>query len=242
MIVAESVGFAATHSLSEILRGLSGYEVAHGSRHFEAKTPIGQDIQTPEEFVAAMRASAASGKRPVALHTLMPPHQLKPACEAAGADYWLLVRRPVDQIDSCYAWACNRVMRGDGGAFLQVVNESLADLVNRGIEASLPNCLYTFALKHVLGYNFFALGLGAPFRKCEDLLADETAFREAFAVPAEAEIAHFNGDAVHRLSHRAESPARHMADPDRETLRANIAIRLSERDYTIQDMNLLLGY
>ena len=83
MIVAESVGFAATHSLSEILRGLSGYEVAHGSRHFEAKTPIGQDIQTPEEFVAAMRASAASGKRPVALHTLMPPHQQRSGCSTS---------------------------------------------------------------------------------------------------------------------------------------------------------------
>ncbi|GGE39545.1 hypothetical protein GCM10011360_29010 [Primorskyibacter flagellatus] len=242
MIVAESVGFAATHSLTEILRGLPGYEVAHGSRHFEAKTPIGQDTQTPEEFVAAMQASAEAGNRPVALHTLMPPHQLKSACEAAGADYWLLVRNPVDQVDSCFAWATARVMEGNSGAFLQVVNESLADLVNKGIEATLPNCLYTFALKHVLGYNFFALGLGTSFHKTEDLLADEAAFRTAFAVPEEAEIAHFNGGSVHRRSHRAESPARHMADPDRETLRANIAVRLSERDYSIQDMNLLLGY
>ena len=113
MIVAESIGFAATHTISSILADLPGYRVTHGSQNFETGVPIGAGSQTPAGFAASMVAAKSAGQRPVALHTNFDPRQFLPACQAQGVQYGLLVRRPEAQIESCYAWALTKVLTGD---------------------------------------------------------------------------------------------------------------------------------
>lgn len=242
MIVAESIGFAATHSISEILGGIPGYEVSHGSQDFIAKHPIGQGSQTPEDFVAAMQASAQAGRSPVAVHTLLPPQLMKPVCDAQGVTYWLLVREPCAQIESCYAWAAKSVLSGNAAHFSTVLQQSYNDVINMKVPSSLSNCLYAFACHHVLSFNFLAIGLGAPTRKMEQLLTDEATFREAFAVPEDAPLPHFQGDQVHRASHRSKAGLEALADPDREALQQRYALNVGGRGYSITDMNALLGY
>ena len=242
MIVAESIGFAATHSISEILSGVPGFDVSHGSQHFEEKVAVGLGQQTCEEFVASMKQSEDAGQRPVAVHTLFPPQTMKPACEAVGVDYWLLVRNPTAQIDSCYAWIARSVLGGHPGHFLQVLRVSASELVRLNIPASLPNALYYFAVHHVLSFNFLAIGLGAPVKKMEDLMTDESAFRAAFNLPADVALPHFAGDTVHRASHRARTEAGALAEPDRDTILAAYRLNLGGRDYALSDMQMLLGY
>lgn len=242
MIVAESIGFSATHSITEILGELPGFDVAHGSQNFETKAPVGQGAQTPADFVASMTAARDAGHRAVAVHTLLPPHLLKPACDAAGVDYWLLVRDPAAQIDSCYAWIAKSVLQGNGPHFAQVLQQTFNELVKLQVPTSLSNCLYAFAMQHVLGYNFVALGLGVTFRKMEELMADETAFRTAFDIPADLPLPHFEGERVHSASHRAREGLDALAEPDRDTIRDRFRLDIGGRAYTLADMNMLLGY
>lgn len=242
MIVAESIGFAATHSISEILAELPGYEVSHGSQHFELKCPIGQGSQTPEDFVASMIAARDGGATPVAIHTLLPPQALKPACDANGVEYWLLVRDPLAQIESCHAWIAKSVLGGHPGHFAQVINQSVNDLARMKIATTLPNCLYAFAVNHVLSFNFLAIGLGASARKMETLMSEETAFREAFGLPDDIPLPHFAGDRVHSASHRAKAELEGLGAPEKEAILDRYALDLGGRPYTLGDMKMLLGY
>ena len=86
MIVAESIGFSATHSISDILKTVPGFDVSHGSQNFATKAPVGTENQDIPGFIASMKASADAGHSPIAVHTLFPPSNMKPACEAAGID------------------------------------------------------------------------------------------------------------------------------------------------------------
>lgn len=242
MIVADSIGFAATHSITEILRSVPGYDVSHGSQNFATKDPIGQTNQDIPSFVASMAASAGAGQTPVAVHTLYPPMQMKPACEAAGIDYWLLVRDPAAQIESCYAWVSKTVLSGRSAPFLQALTTSLNTLTTLQIEASLPNVLYYFAVQHVTAFNLVAVGLGSKVRKMEELMSNEATFREAFAIPADVVLDHFAGDTVHRYSHRAKDEAQVLAEPDRSQINDRYFLNLAGRDYRLQDITLLLGY
>lgn len=242
MIVAESIGFAATHSITEILGNIPDYDVSHGSQHFESKLPVGQAQQTPEDFTASMIAARDAGKMPVAVHTLIPPQLMKPACDAAGVNYWLLVRDPAAQIESCYAWISKSVLSGNAGHFTQVLKVSLNDLTRLRIESSLPNCLFAFACHHVLSFNFLALGLGAPFRKMETLMSDEAAFRDAFGVPDAVALPHFNDQKVHSASHRAKDGLDALTQPAREAILDRYSLNFGERFYTLADMKNLLGY
>lgn len=242
MIVAESIGFAATHSITEILGDLPGYDVAHGSQHFELKHPVGGDAQSPEDFVASMGASAAAGNSPVAVHTLIPPQLMKPACDAAGVSYWLLVRDPIAQIDSCFAWIARSVLDGQPGHFQQMLQQSLGELAQKNIPVNLSNCLYFFACHHVLSFNFLALGMGASAQKMEVLMSDEATFRAAFAVPEDVPIPHFDDTNVHSASHRSAAGLETLAEPERDTIRDRYSLNLGGKTYTLADMLRLLDY
>lgn len=242
MIVAESIGFAGTHSITEILEAIPRIEVSHGSQNFTEKTQIGVSPQSPTEFIAAMAEARDAGRHPVALHTLFLPPDMKQACEAAGGEYWLLVRDPEAQIDSCYAWIARSVLEGNSSHFLQVLKTSLNDMSTLKIEASLPNALFYYAVNHVLAFNFMAIGVGAPTRKMEVLLNDEAAFRDAFRLPDDVTIPHFSGERIHRASHRARKEVDALAPPARETILENFGLRLGDRTYRLSDMKMLLGY
>ncbi|MGI3169024.1 hypothetical protein ACRARG_07740 [Pseudooceanicola sp. C21-150M6] len=242
MIIAESIGFSATHSISSILSGLPGYDVAHGSQNFRTKESLALSRQTPAEFLAAMTESRQAGRTPVAVHTLFATQQMKPLCDIGEVNYWLIVRTPEKQIESCYAWIARKVLQGDGNSFLQVLNAGLQPLIAANLPTSLPNLLYYFACNHVTAYNLTALGHGVPMRKMETLLSDEAAFREAFAVPADIAIPHFANKDVHMASHSAKLEGTGLADPDRAAIRDNYFCEIGGRRYSIADMEFLAGY
>lgn len=242
MIIAESIGFSATHSFSEILAGLPGTDISHGSKNFAGKTAVGRDDQSIPDFLSSMAEARDQGRKPIALHTLFAPQAMKPACDQAGCTYWLLVREPVRQIESCYAWVSKKVLAGSASSFVQVLNQTLVPLQKMGIESNLPNTLYLFAINHVLSFNFLAVGMGAPVRKMEVLLNNEAAFRDAFDLSDDVPIAHFSGEEVHGVSHRAQKEAGAIADPDRETIQEKYRLNIGERNYSLADMNRLLGY
>ena len=241
MIVAEAVGFAATHTISAILDGLPDHEVAHGTQDFETKRPVGRARQSPGAFAASMAAVAESGQRPVAVHTLFPPAEMKPACEARGILYRLLVRAPDRQIESCYAWVLAKVLAGEAvmGAALTV---SLPLLPKLELQPTLPNILYLFAAHQVMAYNGAALAVGAQSVRIEDLLADEAAFRALFEVPEDISIGHFAGRPVALASHRAKVAPGTLADPDRTAILERLTVDVAGMPIGYPAYRAALGY
>ncbi|WP_157960161.1 hypothetical protein [Albibacillus kandeliae] len=242
MIVAESIGFAGTHSICDILTGIPGVEASHGTQNFETRGPIGTPAQTPEAFVDSMLRARDAGSHPVALHTNFPPVAMKGACDTRGVRYELLVRAPERQIDSCYAWAMKKVLDGDAAVLLTAFKMAVQPAAELRLEANLPNLVYIFAARHVCTFNLTALALGAPIVQMEDVLNHESAFRSAFDLAEAGPIAHFEGEAIHRASHRADSGLQAVAEPDREAIRAALPIVVGAHRVSIEEMGKLLGY
>ncbi|GGM01444.1 hypothetical protein GCM10011534_24130 [Pseudooceanicola nanhaiensis] len=242
MIVAESIGFAATHTISSILAELPGFRVTHGSQNFETAGAIGTPAQTPEDFAASMVAAGDRGERPVALHTLFDPRRMQPVCAGQGIRYALLLRDPQAQVESCYAWAAKKTLDGDESTFVSAMKSALPVLPGLGIRATLPNLLYAYALNHVCQFNVVGLDTGAPVLKMEELLSDEALFRDAFDVGAEAEIPHFSGEARHLASHRAREGLEALAAPERATIRALFPVRAGATVTTLAELGTRLGY
>lgn len=246
MIVADSVGFAATHSIAAILRGLPDRQVTHGSRNFDSGAPMGPADQTPAEFIAAMERARARGLRPVAVHCLFAPSAIKALCEVAGVRYRLIVRDPVAQIESCYAWALAKILAGDGPLFVTMLQEALQPSQAMGIEPNLPNLLYLHAARHVGGFNARALAAGAKVLRMEELLSDEASFRAAFDIDATVPLPHFAGTPVHGVSHRAKlsawPDALRPAEPARAAIRAGVAFELPDGRRGLDGLARELGY
>lgn len=245
MIVAESIGFAGTHTICDILAALPGYDVSHGSQHFEIRgVPLGEAParQTPDAFAESMLRAAAEGRRPVAVHCMYNPLEFRPACARRGIRYSLLVREPVAQVESCYAWLAKKVLGGDAASFVQCLQTILGTLTGAGIAPSLPNLLYGFACWHVGTYNAVGVASGAPVLRMEAILNDEAAFRAAFDVPEAAEIAHFHGARRQAASHRAEPEVQALAAPDRAAVRQAIRFRQGGLDLSFAQLGAVLGY
>ncbi|MFD1342014.1 hypothetical protein [Litorisediminicola beolgyonensis] len=241
MIVVESIGFAATHTIAAILRDLPGYEVSHGSQDFVAKTRLGVGGQSPDAFVASMRGAAETGGTPVALHTSFAPQSMKPACDGGGVAYRLLVRDPARQIESCYAWISRKVLTGQP-VLPDVLRAALPVLKAARLGPGLPDILFAFAARHVTGYNVAGLACGARVVKMEEILADEQAFRELFAVPDAVEIGHFSGEEVKLASHRAKQADAPMTEPDRARILAALELPLGAARLSYEDYRSALGY
>ncbi|MBY6091151.1 hypothetical protein [Maritimibacter alkaliphilus] len=242
MIVADSIGFAATHTICGILSELPGFDVSHGSQNFETKAPIGPDGQSPAAFTRSMAAAAAAGRHPVAVHTNFPPKAMQAACAGEGITYRLLVRDPQAQIESCYAWIAKKVLDGDAPGFLGALKVSLAPLQGAQIAASLPNVLYAFALQHVCGFNLMGLQTGAEVLRMEDLLSEEAAFRAAFEVPADCAIPHFEGEEKRLASHRSRSQLEALGAPERDVILDRLKASAGGISLPVSEMTKRLGY
>lgn len=242
MIVVDSIGFAATHTICGILAELPGFRVSHGSQNFETAGPIGTPGQTPEAFTASMVAAAGRGERPVAVHALFDPRRMRPVCTGKGIRYALLLRNPLAQVESCYAWAVKKTLDGDDAVLVSALKAVVADLPGLGIRANLPNLLYAYALTHVCQFNLIGIEAGAPVLKMEELLADEALFREAFDIADDIEIGHFTGEAMHLASHRAKEGLAALAEPERETIRALFPVRGADGVLSLAELTRRLGY
>lgn len=245
MIVAESVGFAGTHTICGILEHLPDFEVMHGSQTWGVTGPeglTGPGRQSPEDFAAGMARAAQAGARPVAVHCLFPPAAFKPACDRHGIRYSLLVRDPARQIDSCYAWALGKVLSGDQSGFVAAMQLGLPALNGLGVRATLSNTLFTYAAIHVARYTMLVHATGAPVLRMEDLLEDEAQFRAAFDVPGEVPLGHFTEERVHLWSHRKSNPVELVAEPDRAAILERLRIDVEGRSWSVAGMAETLGY
>lgn len=242
MIVAESVGFSATHTISEILRNLPDFEVSHGSRDFVSKRRIGEAEQSPADFARSMADSHRAGRRPVAVHTIFDPAAFKPACQVEGIDYKVLIREPEKQIRSCYAWIAKKVLDGDPVALAQAINVGGPLARKMKVRANLSNLLYIFAVSHVCSFNAAALAAGAEVVQVEPLLQEEARFREIFAIAPELSIPHFEQEQMRLASHVGTGAIDALAEPESHAILNASRFDVGSLTLTFDGMKQMLGY
>lgn len=242
MIVMESIGFSATHTIASILGDVPGFRVTHGSQNFDTGGAIGTGSQTPPDFVASMVTAKASGQTPVAIHTNMDPRVFHPACHAGGVRYRLLVRKPDAQIDSCYAWSVKKVMDGDPNLLLTALKATLNWFPGAGVASNLPNILFAYSVMHVCQFNMVALETGAGVTRMEELLNDEAMFRTVFNVPDQAHLDHFEGQTRSMASHRSKAGIDALAAPDKAAILAGVPISSGGEKLAVADLAKMLGY
>lgn len=242
MILADSIGFAATHTISHILSGIPDAEVSHGSRNFAEKTPVGRSDMTAQGFVDAMARSEAEGRRTYAVHCLFNPREGVAACARAGGTHKVIVRAPRRQIRSCFSWMVGKALGGDPILFGRLVAAERQFLSQLPVASNLSNALFVTAAVHVVEYNLAAMGEGCEILQMEKLVADEGYFRDAFEVPEEVELEHFQGGRVHRASHKSRIEEMDLAEPDEEALLSALVWTLDGKQLQLPDVARALGY
>jgi hypothetical protein len=242
MIVADSIGFSATHTITAILSEVPGADVSHGSRNFDLKRPMGQGDVTPVEFARQMAVSAEAGNRCFAVHTNFDPQEFKHACGQVGITYKVITRDPARHFRSCYSWLMKKLLDGDRGAYAQVVqmNQQLHPVL--GGYSNLHTGVYGFAMWHVSQWMMSALASGAELVKMEDLVSDESKFRACFDLPAEARLAHFEGEEKHQASHVGKLEIPQIKPEEIEALHKAMQFNMGSRSLDYTAYRAALGY
>ncbi len=238
MIILDSIGFAATHAHTDRLSALPDTVVTHGSRRFPEGGPLGQNDQSPEEFLRNMRATAQTGARCIALHCVFPPEAMHRLCAEQGVTHRVLVRSPRAQTESCFAWALNKVLGGNTGIYLQTIRHCSEYLQPIGVQPHFVNALYAWAMFHVAGFNMQALASGSPILRTEDLLEDDAAFREAFDLPGDLPLP----EVPRGVSHRARTAQVQRTEPDRDAILGRLQVNVKGRALSWSQYCAALGY
>ncbi len=242
MILADSIGFSGTHSISEILSSIPSAHVSHGSKNFDTCTPIGINDVSAKDFAEQMVAMNEVGKDCFAIHSVFPPAIMMSEAIKNDIDYKVIVRNPIDQIRSCYAWITTKILSGDPHGFTAVIGSRQSFVAQVGVVPNLSNSMYAFAISHCTEFALQALLMDAPLIKMEDVLSDEIKFREAFGIQPDTELSHFSNGAPRRVSHRGKTKGLVLSDPEEDKLLGAITLNIKGVGYSFEEFSNLLGY
>ena len=240
LMVADSIGFAGTQSISAILSSIAGTYVSHGSNNFRMRTPMGINNTSPEQFVEDMCALRHEHSRSIAIHTNYNPTLFKKLCDAKGIEYKTIVRNPHRQVRSCYSWAVKKFHEKDIGLIERVYH--LAEKLQHVITPSIPNALYLFALNHVMTFNLTSSLAGSKLVYMEQLLESESYFRSTFNLPDNVVLDHFNGHEVRIRAHSKEAQQFDLPDPDIDRIHEVVSFHTPSGPFNFDAYIHKLGY
>ncbi len=241
-MIVDSIGFAATHSITEILGEVPNSIVSHGSRNFEVRKRLGNDDVDVFEFARQVSHRMSEGHACFALHTIYHPSDLKRACEKEGVPCKILVRRPEAQVRSCFSWAVKKIINGDQGAFIKMLESYTKMIRPSGVPATLSNCAYAFAASHVMNFNISAIASGVEIIRMEEVLSSKEAFCEAFGLSEDNKLSYFEGNEFQRASHKSKLSDLGLAEPDIGRLQSCLSPAVNGRTYSWKEFEDLLGY
>ena len=164
VIILESIGFSATHSISDMLSMDGTNYVCHGSQNFKKKTNIGDDNLTFPEFLRQMQELEDEHKNCISVHSLFQPAEIAQTIRGTDAKFFGLTRKSQkEQILSCFFWAVNGFLDGrqDFNHHLTKIHTNLGKQLNeQGLISNFQNCFLIYAIERVLKFNL-DLGLNA---------------------------------------------------------------------------------
>lgn len=176
IIILESIGFSATHSISDMLSMNGKNYVSHGSKNFRKRQKIGKSDLSFSEYFKEMQELQDEQANCISVHSVYSPALISQTVQGSCAKFYGLARRSQkDQILSCFFWAVNGFLNGrqDFNHHLAKVHTHFAgELNNQGLVSNFQNCLMLYAMRHVLKFN---LELGLHSQKIffmEDIVKD----------------------------------------------------------------------
>ena len=180
VIILESIGFSATHTISEMLSMDGANYVCHGSQNFKKRTNIGDSNLPFSDFFREMQELQDTHRNCISVHSIYKPAEIIQTIQGSYAKFFGLTRKSQkDQILSCFFWAVNGFLNGrqDFNDHLTKIHTNFAKQLNeQGILSNFQHCLMIYAMQHVLKFN---LELGLNSQKIffmEDIVEDPNSF------------------------------------------------------------------
>lgn len=178
--VFESIGFSATHAISDMLR-LSGQNyVSHGTRNYELSTNIGKNDQQFSEFLGAMIKLSGEYQHCLSVHSIFHPEEIRKAIIGKDVKFYGLMRRSQkNQILSCFYWAVDLFLNGRRDMSLKYVElfKKYDDFIRRsGLDSDLVTLFLIYAVTHVLQYNILLSNNCEKLYFMEDIISDPKKF------------------------------------------------------------------
>ena len=180
IIIIESIGFCATHSISDMLRINGLNNVSHGSKNFEKKTAMGIENLSFPQFLSKMIEHQDGYDNCISVHSNFNANDIVRTIEGTNAKFFGLMRKSQrKQILSCFYWAVNGFLNGrqDMTIHLIEIQKKYNKLLTQiGLSTNMNTCLMLWSYLHVINYN---LNLSKHAQKLffmEDALANGTSF------------------------------------------------------------------
>ena len=241
LLLADSVGFAGTHSISKTLSSIPGTYVCHGSKNFDSKAQIGTNDQSTEDFLDSMISIGKTHANAIAIHANFPPSITKSLCMEKGVEYAVIVRDPKHQINSCYNWAAKKLFDEGNRDIIEKIHKYSQSTVNF-MKPTLANCLYSYAMVHVCGYNYSAIHAGAKTIKMEDILGSESTFKSVFGISGEVNLENFYPDESQIISHKKVADGYSFGTPDKEIIHTQLNLNMLNTSTNYQEIRQKLNY
>lgn len=180
IIVIESIGFCATHSISEMLIMDGKNSVSHGTQNFKSGAEIGPESLPFTQFYAQMLEQSSNYDNCISVHSNFCCDQISQIIARSDTKFFGLMRKSQrKQILSCFYWIANAFLNGREEftqAFLETVNRDRELLDACGLPININTCFMLVAFSKVVNFNISLLQNTHKIFFMEDVIANPTSF------------------------------------------------------------------
>ena len=181
IIVIESVGFCATHTISDMLKMDGKNSVSHGTQNFKSGAEIGPESLPFTQFYAQMLEQSSNYDNCISVHSNFCPNQTSQIIAGSDTKFFGLMRKSQrKQILSCFYWIVNAFLNGREEftqAFLESANIGDHELLDAcGLPINMNTCFMLLAFSKVVNFNISLLQNTHKIFFMEDVIANPTSF------------------------------------------------------------------
>ena len=175
IIVIESIGFCATHPISDMLKMDGKNSVSHGTQNFKSGAEIGPESLPFTQFYAQMLEQSSDFDNCISVHSNFCPNQTSKIIAGSDTKFFGLMRKSQrKQILSCFYWIANEILNGtDFSAYLNSDHELLKQI---GLPKNMDTCCMLLAFSRVVNSNISLLQNTHKIFFMEDVIANPTSF------------------------------------------------------------------
>ena len=180
IIVIESIGFCATHTISDCLRMDGQNYVSHGTKNFKKLTLMGDSNLSFHQFHSQMIELQKQYLHCISVHSNFSPIDIAKEITETDTKFFALMRKSQrNQILSCFYWSINEFLNGRESFtnILSNINQKYSSIFK---QISLPNnmitCFLLYAYRHVCLFNIMLAENAQKVFFMEDIIDDPVKF------------------------------------------------------------------
>jgi len=243
VIVIESIGFSATHSISEMLRMNGENYVSHGTKNFIKNTLMGVDDLPFDEFHNQMLTLSDQYENCISVHSSYKPEEIANFIDGADTKFFGLMRKSqFMQIMSCFYWAVNGFLEGrdDMTRHLTLVHNRYGNALKQlELPLNMSCCLMFFAFQHVSNFNLKLVKNAHNIIFMEDIIANPKRLIEAIGISRDSKIDLTVGRGPSHANKAKEYAFLSNADKILEKILENTRVNIGDESFNIQEIQQL---